>query len=254
METIALLLSQIIEGLIADYVNYEIRRKVDRIGNSISQIVAVFDDDGDGVTDREEVMYSFDVSIPDLSDGYCIVNKGDEIGLGLPELRPVDHFDIVDYLTDTITGNSNGYLIDRNADGDSEVYLPLPFDFTGDGLDDWGQVVDSDHNGVPDASDNAPFYPVGSEGYNQIISSEDSGKSLIIVSPDGNISVYDPAGELQYEDFNEAYSLWLQDNAALDKPFAYYSVTEALLLIVGLFAGVSLVGKLFKRRNYHGHY
>lgn len=254
METVALILSQIIEGLISDYVNYEIRRKVDRIGNSISQIVAVFDDDGDGVTDREEVMYSFDVSIPDLSDGYCIVNKGDEIGLGLPELRPVDQIDIIDYLTDSISGNSNGYLIDRNADGDPEVYVPLPFDVTGDGLDDWGQVVDSDHNGVPDASDDAPFYPVGSDGYNQIISSQDSGKSLIIVSPDGNISVYDPAGDLQYEDFNEAYSLWLKDNAALDKPFSYYSVTEALLLIVALFAGVSLVGKLFKRRNYHGHY
>ena len=87
MEQIVLvILSQVIEGRVSQYVKYEIQRKADRIGNSFSQIVAVFDDDGDGVTDREEVMCSFDVSIPDLSDGYCIVNKGDEIGLGLPEL------------------------------------------------------------------------------------------------------------------------------------------------------------------------
>lgn len=254
MEFIAVILSQIIQGLISEYVNYEIRRKVDRIGNSVSQIVALFDDDGDGVTDREEVMFSFDVSIPDLSEGYCIVNRGDEIGFGLPELLPVEHYDIIDYFNDVIVGNSNGYLIDRNADGDPEVYIPLPFDFSGDGLNDWGQVVDDDHDGVPDASDGSPFYPVGSDGFNQLISSDDSGKSLIIVSPDGNVAVYDPNGELQQEDFHQAYSLWLQDNAALDKPFQYYSVTEALLLIVALFAGVSLVGKLFKRRNYHGHY
>ena len=38
--------------------------------------------------------------------------------------------------------------------------------------------------------------------------------------------------------------------AALDKPFKNYSVTEALLLIVAIFAGVSLIGKLFKRRVY----
>ena len=70
-EIILVILSQVIEGLVTQYVKYEIQRKVDMIGNSISQIVAVFDDDGDGVADREEVMCSFDVSIPDLSNGYC---------------------------------------------------------------------------------------------------------------------------------------------------------------------------------------
>lgn len=82
-QVVLVILSQVIEGLVTQYVKYEIQRKVDRIGNSISQIVAVFDDDGDGVTDREEVMCSFDVSIPDLSNGYCIVNQDDEIGIGL---------------------------------------------------------------------------------------------------------------------------------------------------------------------------
>lgn len=243
------MLSEVIGDLVLRYCKWEIQRKIDSIGNSISQIVAVFDDDGDGVTDREEVVFEFDVSVPDLSDQFSIVNRDDEIGLGYPQLQIVPACDLPAFIEGvTVTGNDHSILID------DEVYCPLPLDYDGDGLPDWGKVIDEDHNGVPDAAPDVPFYPVGSDGYNQIISAGDSGKSLIIVSPDGNISVYDPAGELQYEDFNEAYSLWLQDNAALDKPFAYYSVTEALLLIVALFAGVSLVGKLFKRRYYNGHH
>lgn len=247
------ILSEIISSLIDQGIKYLIKKGTDAFGNVITQIVVPVDEDGDGETDREDVIYSFDYLIPDDS-GYTLVNRGDEIGFGLPLYEPVDYFDIVPYLSDTFSGNSNGYLIDLDADGEPEVYKPLPFDVTEDGRDDWVLVVDDDENGIPDASPDSPFFPVGSEGYNQIISSEDYGKSLIIVSPDGNISVYDPSGELQYEDFNEAYSLWLHDNAALDKPFKYYSVTEALLLIVALFAGVSLFGKLFKRRNYNGRY
>lgn len=242
------MLSEVIGDLVLRYCKWEIQRKIDSIGNSISQIVAVFDDDGDGVTDREEVVFEFDVSVPDLSDKFSIVNRDDEIGLGYPQLEIVSACDLPSFIDgSTITGNDNCLLID------DDVYCPLPLDYDGDGLPDWGRVIDEDHNGVPDAAPDAPFYPVGSDGYNQIIS-EDSGKSLIIVSPDGNIAVYDPSGELQYEDYNEAYSLWLQYNSALDKPFKYYSVTEALLLIVALFAGVSLAGKLFKRRFYNGHH
>lgn len=247
-EVIAAMLSEVIGGLIVDYCKWEIQRKIDNIGNSISQIVAVFDDDGDGVTDREEVVFEFDVSVPDLSDRFSIVNRDDEIGFGYPQFEIIPAVDFPAYIDTIITGNENSIIVD------DDVYCPLPLDYDGDGLPDWGKVIDDDHNGVPDASPDAPFYPVGSDGYNQILSSSDNGKSIIIVSPDGNLSVYDPDGELQYEDFNEAYSLWLQDNAALDKPFQHYSVTEALLLIVALFAGVSLVGKLFKRRNYNGHH
>lgn len=249
-QVVLVILSQVIEGLVSQYVKYEIQRKVDRIGNSFSQIVAVFDDDGDGVTDREEVMFSFDVSIPDLSDGYCIVNRGDEIGLGLPELRPVDHFDIVDYLTDTIIGNSNGYLIDRNADGDSEVYLPLPFDFTGDGIDDWGQVVDSDHNGVPDASSDAPFYPVGSDEYNQIVDSINSGgKSLVVVSPDGTVCVYDENGQISDEDCELAYNIWVSDNNIMTKPLDHYTPTEGLLFLTFIVSLFGFFGSIFRRRK-----
>lgn len=245
MESILVILPEIIEAI--QFI-YEVRKVIDGFGNVVSQIVAVFDDDGDGVTDREEVLISFDVSIPDLSENYNLVDKDGKLGVGSPQYEIIPASDFSAFLDTIITGSNNGIIID------DDVYCPLPVDYDGDGLSDWGRVIDENDNGVPDASPDAPFYPVGSEGYSQIISSEDSGKSLIIVSPDGNISVYDPSGELQYEDFNKAYSLWLQDNAALDKPFKFYSVTEALLLIVALFAGVSLVGKLFKRRNYNGRY
>lgn len=183
-------------------------------------------------------------SIPDLSDGYCIVNRDDEIGIGLPQFELIDATDMAGRLVDTVTGNNNGYLI-----GD-DVYVPLPFDFSGDSQLDWGRVIDDDDNGIPDASDDAPFFPIGSEGYKQIVSGSGGEKSFIIVSADGTVSIYDPNGDLTEQDYNQAYSFWLKDNNALDKPFKYYSVTEALLLIVALFAGASLIGKLFKRRIY----
>lgn len=238
------ILYEVVSKLIEQGIKYIIKKSVDELGNVVTQIVVPVDKDGDGVTDYEEVIYSFDCIIPDLSDGYCIVNKDDQIGIGLPQFELVDSVDMADRLVDTVTGNENGYLIDR------DVYCPLPFDFSGDGQLDWGRVIDDDDNGVPDASDDAPFFPIGSDGYKQFLSGKSNEKSFIIVSADGSASVYDPNGDLTEQDYNQAYSLWIQDNGALDKPFKYYSVTEALLLIVALFAGVSLVGKLFKGRLY----
>lgn len=240
-EIIAIILSQLLEAGI----KYTIKKKVDEVGNNITQLIQLFDDDADGVVDREELIYTIESLIPDLSADYCIVNKGDEIGIGFPELRIVDNTDMADMLDEVIVGNNNGVIVD------SDTYVPLPFDTTGDGVNDWGKIVDADDNGIPDAAPEAPFYPVGSDGYNQIIQSgRTDEKSFIIVSAEGTVSIYDPNGDLTEEDYNEAYTLWLKDNAALDKPFKNYSVTEALLLIVALFAGVSLIGKLFKRRIY----
>ncbi len=240
-EILAIILSQLLEAGI----KYTIKKKVDEVGNNITQLIQLFDDDADGVIDREELIYTIESLIPDLSADYCIVNKGDEIGIGFPELRIVDNTDMADMLDEVIVGNNNGVIVD------GDTYVPLPFDTTGDGVNDWGKIVDADDNGIPDAASEAPFYPVGSDGYNQIIQSGRSDeKSFIIVSAEGTVSIYDPNGDLTEEDYNQAYTLWLKDNAALDKPFKNYSVTEALLLIVALFAGVSLIGKLFKRRIY----
>ncbi len=240
-EILAIILSQLLEAGI----KYTIKKKVDEVGNNITQLIQLFDDDADGVIDREELIYTIESLIPDLSADYCIVNKGDEIGIGFPELRIVDNTDMADMLDEVIVGNNNGVIVG------GDTYVPLPFDTTGDGVNDWGKIVDADDNGIPDAAPEAPFYPVGSDGYNQIIQSGRSDeKSFIIVSAEGTVSIYDPNGDLTEEDYNKAYTLWLKDNAALDKPFKNYSVTEALLLIVALFAGVSLIGKLFKRRIY----
>lgn len=245
METIAALLYELLGKLIVQYAEYEIRRKFDAAGNAISEIVGLFDDDGDGVTDREEVICQFDVSIPDLSDDYCIVNKGDEIGLGLPLLEPVTSVDIADMLDGdlSVTGNNSGFYID------DEIYVPVPIDFDGDGSTDWGRVVDADHNGVPDASDDAPFYPVGSDGYNQIISDNSGGKSIIIVSPDGTTCVYDENGNVTAEDCDTAYKIWVSDNNIMSKPFDHYTVTEGLLFLTFIVSMFNFFGNIFRRRR-----
>lgn len=245
MGALGALLSELFGKLILEYAEYEIRRKFDTAGNAISQIVAVFDDDGDGVTDREEVLCQFDVSIPDLSDDYCIVNKDNEIGLGLPLLEPVPSTEITSMLDGdmSVTGNNSGFYID------DDVYVPIPLDFDGDGSTDWGRVVDSDNNGVPDASPDAPFFPVGSDEYNQIISSSSGDKSIIIVSPDGTTCVYDENGNITDQDCDTAYKIWVSDNNIMSKSFDNYTVTEGLLFITFLVSMFSFFGNIFRRRR-----
>ncbi len=250
-----------VEAAAEKAITYVIKKVVDSAGRVVSQLVYEFDSDGDGVNDSEEVIYTLDTLIPDLDSGYCLVNDGDLVGLGMPQYELIDGSLITDYIDTTnpfnppvISGNTDGYLLDLDYDTEfDDVLVPLGADFTGDGLPDFGWILDEDDNGIPDASPDFPFYPAGSDEYHQIVEqSEPFGGGIIIMSPDGSMTVYDPDGNLVREDYNEAYSLWLQDNAALDKPFSFYSVSEALLLIVAISAGVSLVGKLFKRRNYNG--
>lgn len=246
MEVIASLLSQLLEKLIVEYAKYYIRKQIDSIGNSFTQIVQYFDDDGDGETDREVVLAQFDVSVPDLSDDYCIVNKGDEIGLGLPKLEPFTADDIGSMIDDEVfTGNSKGVFI-----GD-DVYVPIPVDFDNDGSTDWGRVVDSDDNGVPDASPDAPFFPVGSDGYNQILSEMGNGDGvdIVLVSPEGEIAVYDRNGNIKEEDVDTAYATWVSQNGIMVKKLDNYSVTEGLLLCVLLISVAFFIRSLFKRKD-----
>ena len=246
MEVIASLLSQLLEKLIVEYAKYYIRKQIDSIGNSFTQIVQYFDDDGDGETDREVVLAQFDVSVPDLSDDYCIVNKGDEIGLGLPKLEPFTADDIGSMVDDEVfTGNSKGVYI-----GD-DVYVPIPVDFDNDGSTDWGRVVDSDGNGVPDASPDAPFFPVGSDGYNQILSEMGNGDGvdIVLVSPEGEIAVYDRNGNIKEEDVDTAYATWVSQNGIMVKKLDNYSVTEGLLLCVLLISVAFFIRSLFKRKD-----
>ncbi len=239
------MLKEVIAEAIVKYAVWEVRRRVDAIGNSISQIVAIIDSDGDGVGDTEQILCSFDVSIPDLSNGYCIVNRENEIGIGLPELELMD-WDFVTALFDgePITGNGEYFRIN------DDVYLPLDFDYSGDGIDDFVKVVDNDGNGIPDASDDAPFYPVGSEQYDNIVSSiEQGGKSFIIVSPDGTMTIYDENGNITAEDCDNAYAIWVSENGIMDKKLDNYSVTEGLLLCSLLVSVVFFIRSLFKRKD-----
>lgn len=253
IQFVLIALEQAVQSAIEGAINYIIRKVVDDTGRCVTEIVYQIDSDGDGVADSEQVVYTLDTIIPSFDDGYCICNDGDQIGIGFPQFHIIDGNSISDILSgsDLVTGNSDGYIIDIDYDGAfDDVIIPLP-DFTGDGIGDWGLVVDDDDNGVPDVSPDSPFYPVGSDEYDVIVSDGSSfDGGIILVSPDGSMCFYDPDGDLVQEDFNTAYSLWLQENAALTKQFDYYSVSEFLLLIIASFAAISLIGKLFKRRYY----
>ena len=237
---------EMLEKACLDYAVWHVRRKVDQIGQGISEIVAVFDDDGDGVYEREESVFSFDVSIPTFTeDGYCICNKGEEIGLGMPKLELVDAVTIVDRFADFITGNGTGYRID------GDTYIPLPFDFSGDGLNDWGRVLDEDDNGIPDASEDVPFYPVGSSEYSSFTKQFKTGSDvdIVLVSPEGEIAVYDRNGNIKAEDVDNAYALWVSENGIMDKKIDNYTVTEGLLFLTFIVSLFGFFGNLFRNRR-----
>ena len=245
MEIIAIILEQVLQELISQGVKYIIRKTVDALGNTVTEILYKYDSDGDGEEDAEQVIYTLDTCIPDMSEGYAIVNRDDEIGIGLPKFELVDGSEMGELLGDTVTGNNDGYLI-----GD-DVYLPMPFDYNGDGRLDWGRVVDEDGNGIPDASDDAPFYPVGSDGYNNFINryKDNSGVDIVLVSPEGEIAVYDSNGNIKEEDVDTAYKIWVSENGIMNKEIDNYSVSEGLLLCLLLISGVFFIRSLFKRKD-----
>ena len=54
------ILCEMLSQAILQYAQWEIKRKLDNAGKAISEFYALFDDDGDGQTDREELVFSFD--------------------------------------------------------------------------------------------------------------------------------------------------------------------------------------------------
>lgn len=245
--------------LVKSGVKYIVRKVVDEFGRCRSEIVVEYDSDGDGTNDTEEVLYTIDTVIPDLSEGYCLCNDGDKVGLGYPQYKVLSGIDVAQHYDlfvpdadyPVISGNDNGYLVDWDSDLENDdVLIPMDWDLDGDGLDDWGWLIDDNNDGLPDASPDGPFYPVGSDEYHDIAAQSEEGVSIVVMNPDGTMSIYDNNGNLTEEICDKAYELWVSDNGAMVKEFQYYSVTEAMLFII---AAVTLVGffvKLFKRKRY----
>lgn len=102
----------------------------------------------------------------------------------------------------------------------------------------WG--TDTDGDGVPD-TDVTDWLITGGDTVVQ--------KSIIIVSSDGTMTIYDESGNITAEDCDTAYQLWISDNGIMDKPFDNYTVTDGLLLILVIFAVINFFKGLFRRRE-----
>lgn len=221
-EVLIFLLGKLCEQLVEEGIKYIAREAVDVAGRKIVEFVQQIDTDGDGIYDDEIVLHSMNYIIPDLDDDYCFVSDGDTVGIGLPAYKIIDGITMGEYIDfndiynyPVITGNDDGFLVDMDHDGNNDdVLIALP-DLTGDGYQEYGWILDTDHNGVPDASADYPYYPVGSEGYYEIMS----------------VVQEDEAPQLMTKDFDD------------------YSVTEGMLLILVVFALINFLKGLFRKRE-----
>lgn len=197
---------------------FTIRKIVGHNGSSTTQIVCTYDTDGDGEYDAEDIIYSLDVQIPDLSAGYCICNRGNDIGIGIPEFTIIDYSDFFSCYEslDKITYNGHGYLCDLDGDGVDDVVYPFELQDPQRTYNYCMFLVDDDDNGIPDASPYCSFYPVGSQ---------------------------------EYIGFVEQQKTQLYEEKALDKPFSRYTVSEALLFLIFVGSAVAMISKIFKRRK-----
>ncbi|MCM1165874.1 MAG: hypothetical protein NC299_09755 [Lachnospiraceae bacterium] len=188
------LLLQFLSSLVRHGVEFVAKKVVDAVNGVVTKIVATFNG-------KEYDVYTLNTLIPDIGDGCCLVDKDGEIGVGLPEFefvaREIDVTSDSETLYpsigidngDTFTGYPGGGIVAP----DGKVYVPFD-DIDGDGLRDWALVVDDNGDGLPDASDDSPFYPIGSDEFQQVVG---------------------------------GYS----DDAFLSKPISEYTVTEGILLI-----------------------
>lgn len=101
----------------------------------------------------------------------------------------------------------------------------------------WG--TDTDGDGVPD-TDVTDWLITG----DTVVQ-----KSIIIVSSDGTMTIYDESGNITAEDCDTAYQLWISDNGIMDTPFDDYTVTDGLLLLLVIFAIINFIKGLFRKRE-----
>ena len=92
---------------------------------------------------------------------------------------------------------------------------------------------------------------MGSDGYNSFINryKDNSGVDIVLVSPEGEIAVYDRNGNIKEEDVDTAYATWVSKNGIMNKEIDNYSVSEGLLLCLLFVSGVFFLRSLFKRKD-----
>jgi len=76
-------------------------------------------------------------------------------------------------------------------------------------------------------------------------------KSIIIMSADGTMTVYDEGGNITAEDCDTAYSLWVSENGIMEKSLDNYSVTEGLMLCVLLMGAFYFIKSLFRKKDIY---
>lgn len=208
-------LEKLLRELAEKGVDYIVRKIVDSTGKTVSQIVVMNDEDGDGEPETETVLYTLDVVLPDLESDTIICEDPDDgtIGIGRPQLLPVDGQEVLPYFeeSETVSGKGNAYLFDFDGDGTKEAFYSTQFDFTGDGVNDWITLKDENYNGIPDASPDFAFYPIGSDGYNALI-------------------------EKTSDEF-------------MTKPLDDYTVTEGLLFLAVMMLGINFLRSIFVRKD-----
>lgn len=124
----------------------------------------------------------------------------------------------------TIVINGIKYLVGKAIDGIVSIF------------------IDEDGDGSPDYPE-LPDYEIPVEVETQV------DKSIIIVSPDGTMCIYDENGNIRAEDCDLAYSLWLSENNVMEKKLDNYSVTEGLLALILLFTVINFIRGLFVRKD-----
>lgn len=228
------------------------RKTVDDFKNTVTEVVVIFDSDGDGENDSEKVVYRIYQTLPDFETGYCICIKDGEIGLGLPMFQIIDGHELPELLAEApdiplsdlpvlpetsdvpelpdisdiidiepsyddfpiVSGNDGYRIADLHNDGSNDIFRPAG-DYNADGINDWELVVVDDESGLPVASPNLPFFPAGCEEFEYII--EQAGQG---------------------------------DDGIMTKKMDNYNVSEALLALILLFTFINFVRGLFRRSDY----
>ncbi len=130
----------------------------------------------------------------------------------------------------------------------------------------WRAFTDEDGDGVPDDPENPfrewdeepddwePFDPIPIDPVIPVdpdTPTDTREVTIIFISADGTMTVYDESGEIKPEDCDNAYSLWVSENGIMEKKLDNYSVTEGLLALVLLFTVINFVRGLFRRKDIY---